>query len=47
MGREPEFDKKMPRTVGRPVVRGLISPKQAYQFDGILVPWDALCYFLV
>ncbi|CUM53921.1 Protoheme IX farnesyltransferase, mitochondrial [Debaryomyces fabryi] len=35
MGREPEFDKKMPRTVGRPVVRGLISPKQAYQFAGI------------
>lgn len=35
MGREPEFDRKMPRTVGRPVVRGLISPKQAYQFSGI------------
>ena len=26
MGREPEFDKQMPRTVGRPVVRGLITP---------------------
>lgn len=32
MGREPEFDKKMPRTVGRPVVRGLVSPTQAYTF---------------
>lgn len=32
MGREPEFDSKMPRTVGRPVVRGLVTPKQAYQF---------------
>lgn len=35
MGREPEFDRKMPRTVGRPVVRGLVTPKQAYQFAGI------------
>ena len=32
MGREPEFDSKMPRTVGRPVVRGLITPSQAYKF---------------
>lgn len=32
MGREPEFDSKMPRTVGRPVVRGLITPFQAYNF---------------
>lgn len=31
-GREPEFDRKMPRTVGRPVVRGLITAKQAYKF---------------
>ncbi|CAK9441630.1 uncharacterized protein LODBEIA_P54980 [Lodderomyces beijingensis] len=36
MGREPEFDKQMPRTVGRPVVRGLITPKQAYQFAGLI-----------
>ncbi|KAK6197410.1 putative protoheme IX farnesyltransferase mitochondrial precursor [Scheffersomyces amazonensis] len=35
MGREPEFDRKMPRTVGRPVVRGLISPTQAYQFSAL------------
>ncbi|ODV80231.1 putative protoheme IX farnesyltransferase mitochondrial precursor [Suhomyces tanzawaensis NRRL Y-17324] len=35
MGREPEFDRKMPRTVGRPVVRGLISPQQAYRFAGV------------
>ncbi|KAK6459878.1 UbiA prenyltransferase family-domain-containing protein [Scheffersomyces coipomensis] len=33
MGREPEFDRKMPRTVGRPVVRGLITPVQAYKFS--------------
>lgn len=32
MGREPEFDRKMPRTVGRPVVRGLVTPRQAYTF---------------
>ncbi|CAI5759902.1 unnamed protein product [Candida verbasci] len=35
MGREPDFDRKMPRTVGRPVVRGLISPKQAYKFASL------------
>lgn len=32
MGREPDFDKRMPRTSGRPVVRGIVSPTQAYQF---------------
>lgn len=32
MGREPEFDAKMARTAGRPVVRGLITPKQSFQF---------------
>lgn len=32
MGREPEFDAKMARTAGRPVVRGLVSPKQSFQF---------------
>ncbi|KAI3404144.2 COX10 [Candida oxycetoniae] len=36
MGREPEFDKQMPRTVGRPVVRGLITPKQAYTFAALI-----------
>lgn len=35
MGREPEFDKQMPRTVGRPVVRGLITPTQAYRFAAV------------
>ncbi|KAL6451737.1 COX10 Protoheme IX farnesyltransferase [Candida maltosa Xu316] len=35
MGREPEFDKQMPRTVGRPVVRGLITPNQAYNFAAV------------
>lgn len=35
MGREPEFDKKMPRTVGRPVVRGLLTPTQAYKFAAL------------
>lgn len=35
MGREPEFDRKMPRTVGRPVVRGLLTPNQAYKFAAV------------
>ncbi|KAI5964361.1 COX10 [Candida pseudojiufengensis] len=36
MGREPDFDRQMPRTVGRPVVRGLITPNQAYNFAAII-----------
>ncbi|EEQ38747.1 protoheme IX farnesyltransferase [Clavispora lusitaniae] len=32
MGREPEFDKRMMRTSMRPVVTGLVTPRQAYQF---------------
>lgn len=35
MGREPEFDRKMARTSARPVVRGLVTPKQSYQFAAI------------
>ncbi|RLV95097.1 Protoheme IX farnesyltransferase mitochondrial [Spathaspora sp. JA1] len=35
MGREPEFDRKMPRTVGRPVVRGLVTPVQSYNFAAL------------
>ncbi|KAG7660933.1 COX10 [[Candida] subhashii] len=35
MGREPEFDRQMPRTVGRPVVRGLVTPQQAYNFAAL------------
>lgn len=35
MGREPEFDKQMARTKNRPVVRGLLSPKQAFRFSAI------------
>lgn len=35
MGREPEFDRKMTRTAARPVVTGLITPRQAYQFAGV------------
>lgn len=34
MGREPDFDRQMTRTVGRPVVRGLVTSLQAYQFAG-------------
>ncbi|CAN3364745.1 protoheme IX farnesyltransferase, mitochondrial [Diutina catenulata] len=34
-GREPEFDRKMPRTVGRPVVRGQVTPKQAFEFAAV------------
>lgn len=32
MGREPEFDKRMSRTSTRPVVTGLVTPNQAFQF---------------
>ncbi|SCU79683.1 LAFA_0B04918g1_1 [Lachancea sp. 'fantastica'] len=32
MGREPDFDRRMVRTQARPVVRGLLTPKQAYKF---------------
>lgn len=35
MGREPDFDKMMPRTSTRPVVTGLITPKQAFQFAAV------------
>lgn len=35
MGREPDFDRNMPRTAGRPVVRGLVTPVQSYQFAAI------------
>lgn len=36
MGREPEFDRQMTRTQARPVVRGLISPREAYSFATIM-----------
>lgn len=36
MAREPEFDKQMPRTSTRPVVRGLVKPNEAYQFSGLI-----------
>lgn len=32
MGREPDFDKRMARTSNRPVVTGLVTPNQAFQF---------------
>ncbi|CEP60168.1 protoheme IX farnesyltransferase LALA0_S01e04544g [Lachancea lanzarotensis] len=32
MGREPDFDRRMVRTQARPVVRGVLTPKQAYKF---------------
>lgn len=35
MGREPEFDKRMARTSGRPVVRGLVTSKQSFQFAAL------------
>lgn len=35
MGREPEFDRQMIRTQARPVVRGLVTPVQAYKFAAI------------
>lgn len=36
MGREPEFDRQMIRTQARPVVRGLVTPNQAYTFATII-----------
>lgn len=36
MGREPEFDRQMIRTQARPVVRGLVTPSQAYKFAAIM-----------
>lgn len=35
MGREPDFDRMMVRTLARPVVRGLITPRQAYEFAAV------------
>ncbi|KAF3985025.1 hypothetical protein FT663_03170 [Candidozyma haemuli var. vulneris] len=35
MGREPEFDKRMLRTSTRPVVRGIITPRQAFIFAAV------------
>ncbi|CAH2445914.1 Heme A:farnesyltransferase [Komagataella phaffii CBS 7435] len=35
MGREPNYDKMMVRTSARPVVRGIVSPKEAFTFAGI------------
>lgn len=34
MGREPDFDRQMVRTQARPVVSGLVTPKQAFIFAG-------------
>lgn len=35
MGREPEFDRRMVRTMARPVVRGAVTPPQAFKFAAI------------
>ncbi|ODQ82542.1 hypothetical protein BABINDRAFT_159108 [Babjeviella inositovora NRRL Y-12698] len=35
MGREPEFDGKMTRTMARPVVRGLVSPANAFRYAAV------------
>lgn len=32
MGREPDFDRQMVRTQARPVVRGVLAPKDAFRF---------------
>lgn len=46
MGREPEFDSKMQRTLMRPVVKGILTSKQAYQFSAISgVLGTAILYF--
>jgi len=35
MGREPEFDSKMQRTMKRPIVKGLLTSNQAYKFSAL------------
>ncbi len=35
MGREPKFDAQMTRTKARPVVRGIVTPSNAYTFAAI------------
>lgn len=35
MGREPAYDSMMTRTRGRPVVRGAVTPNQAFTFAGV------------
>lgn len=35
MGREPDYDRQMIRTQARPVVRGLVTPRQSYKFATI------------
>ncbi|ODV88291.1 hypothetical protein CANARDRAFT_26446 [[Candida] arabinofermentans NRRL YB-2248] len=35
MAREPNFDKQMQRTQSRPVVKGLVTPNEAFAFAGI------------
>lgn len=35
MGREPDFDRQMIRTQARPVVRGSLTPSQAYKFAAV------------
>ncbi|CAI4830706.1 BDN_1c_G0053290.mRNA.1.CDS.1 [Saccharomyces cerevisiae] len=36
MGREPEFDRQMVRTQARPVVRGDVTPTQAFEFAALI-----------
>ncbi|CAH2355575.1 protoheme IX farnesyltransferase, mitochondrial [[Candida] railenensis] len=35
MAREPEFDRQMPRTSGRPIVTGALTPQQGYKFAAV------------
>ncbi|CAI4956696.1 CFC_HP_G0068210.mRNA.1.CDS.1 [Saccharomyces cerevisiae] len=36
MGREPEFARQMVRTQARPVVRGDVTPTQAFEFAALI-----------
>ncbi|CAI4052993.1 hypothetical protein SKDZ_16G1040 [Saccharomyces kudriavzevii ZP591] len=36
MGREPDFDRQMVRTQARPVVRGDVTPTQAFEFAALI-----------
>lgn len=36
MGREPDYDRMMTRTSTRPVVRGIITPKQSFEFAAVI-----------
>lgn len=45
MGREPDFDRRMVRTSARPVVKGIITPKQAFNFAACIGSTGAMILY--